>query len=197
VIKKLLAVVVTVLALAAAMTTGVAHAALAVGAKAPDFSTQGELGGKAFDFSLTAALKKGPVVLYFFPAAYTQGCTIEAKMFADAADQFSAAGATLIGVTGGAKLADGTLASAKDSQARLAEFSKELCRDKFPVAAVSPDTIKAYNVSLPVKPDWSDRTSYVIAPDGTIVLAYSAMAPDDHVAKTLEAVKAWKAAHPK
>ena len=106
------------------------------GAVAPDFSAQGMLGGKEFTFKLSDALKKGPVVVYFFPAAYTPGCTAETKLFADNADAFKAAGATLIGVTGGARLADGTMANAKDNLARLAEFSAEHCRDKFPIAAV-------------------------------------------------------------
>ena len=186
------------IAIAAAALTFAAPAlaALEVGAAAPEFTTHGSLGGKAFDFDLDKALKNGPIVLYFFPAAYTEGCTIEAKAFADAADQYKAAGATLIGVTGGAKLADGTMASAEDNKARLAEFTKEHCRDKFPVAAVTPDLIKAYDVSLPAKPDLSNRTSYVIAPDGKILLAYSDFKPDEHVAKTLDAVKAWRAAHP-
>ena len=175
-----------------ALAAAPAYAALAVGAKAPEFTAQGALGGKPFAFDLDAALKKGPVVLYFFPAAYTDGCTIEAKSFADAADQYSAAGATLIGVTGGAKLADGTMASAAVSQERLAQFSTETCRAKFPVAAVSPDTIKAYDVRLPTKPDLSNRTSYVIGKDGTVALSYSDFKPDQHVAKTLEAVKALK-----
>lgn len=193
--KRILASV----ALAAATVAGVtlatapSYAALENGAPAPDFSATGMLGGKEFTFKLSDALKKGPVVVYFFPAAYTPGCTVETKMFADAADQFTAAGATLIGVTGGAKLADGTMASAKNNLVRLQEFSKEHCRDKFPIAAVSTDTIKAYNVVLPNKPDWSDRTSYVIAPDGKIALAFTAMKPDDHISKSLEALKALKA----
>jgi peroxiredoxin len=181
-------------AVLAAMIASPAYAALSAGAKAPDFVTQGSLGGKEFTFKLTDALKKGPVVIYFFPAAYTAGCTIETKAFADAADQFTAAGATLIGLTGGAKLADGTMASAADNKARLAEFAAEHCRDKFPIAAVTPDTIKAFDVSLPARADWSARTSYVIAPDGKVLLAHSDMKPDEHITKTLEAVKAWKAA---
>ena len=114
---------------------------------------------------------------------------------ADAADEFKAAGATLIGLTGGAKLADGTMANAKDNLARLAEFSAEHCRDKFPIAAVTTDTIKAYNVVLAQKTDWSDRTSYVVTPDGKISMAFSTQAPNEHITKTLEAVKAYKAAH--
>jgi len=173
-----------------AVTAAPAFAALTQGVAAPDFSATGMLGGKEFTFKLSDALKKGPVVVYFFPAAFTPGCTAETKLFADAADQYKAAGATLIGVTGGAKLADGTMANAKDNLARLQEFSAEHCRDKFAIAAVSTDTIKAYNVILPAKPDWSDRTSYVIGKDGKIALAFTDPKANDHVTKTLEAVKA-------
>src|ERR1700740_1878487 len=83
------------------LMTSAANAALAVGDKAPDFALKAALGGKEFDFSLSQALKKGPVVLYFFPAAFTKGCTIEAHEFADATDRFNKLGATLIGVTAG------------------------------------------------------------------------------------------------
>jgi peroxiredoxin len=194
--KRILAAV--ALATAAITAAGIAAApalaALPQGQKAPEFSATGMLAGKAFTFKLSEALKKGPVVVYFFPAAYTPGCTAETKAFADAADQFKAAGATLIGVTGGARLADGTMANAKDNLARLAEFSAEHCRDKFPIAAVETSTIQAYNVVMSAKPDWSDRTSYVIAPNGDIALSFSNPAAPDHIVKTLEAVKAWKAA---
>jgi thioredoxin-dependent peroxiredoxin len=193
---KRLVVAVAALAVAAgtvALTAAPAFAALEQGAKAPDFTAKGMLGGAEFTFKLSDALKTGPVVVYFFPAAFTAGCTVETKMFADAADQYKAAGATLIGVTGGARLADGTMANASENLARLAEFSKEHCRDKFPIAAVSKETITGYNVVLPAKPDWSDRTSYVIGKDGKIVLAFKDSKPDQHVAKTLEAVKALKA----
>src|SRR5580658_289625 len=76
-----------------------ATAALKVGDKAPDFTTQASLAGKAFDFSLASALKKGPVVLYFYPAAFTPGCTVEAHEFAEATEKFNAMGATVIGVS--------------------------------------------------------------------------------------------------
>ncbi len=181
-------------AVAAAIATP-AFAALDVGVAAPDFSAKGMTGGNEFTFKLSDALKKGPVVIYFFPAAYTPGCTAETKMFADHADEFKAAGATLIGVTGGARLADGTMANAKENLARLQEFSAEHCRDKFPIAAVTTDTIKAYNVVLPAKPDWSDRTSYVIAKDGKIAMAYTTQKPDEHITRTLEAVKGLGDAH--
>jgi thioredoxin-dependent peroxiredoxin len=195
--KKLLAA--AAFATAAIIGAGVAapaFAALANGAKAPEFSATGMLAGKEFTFKLSDALKKGPVVAFFFPAAYTSGCTAEAKAFSDAADQFKAAGATLVGLTGGARLADGTMASAAQSLARLEEFSKEHCRDKFAVAAVTSDTVKAYDVSLnDQRPDWSNRTSYVIAPDGKILLAHTDMGALSHIEKTLEAVKAYKTAH--
>lgn len=136
-------------------------------------------------FKLSDALKKGPVVLYFFPSAYTQGCTIEAHEFAEATADFAAMGATVIGVTAG-------------QTDRLADFSKEHCRDKFAVAAVNKETIKAYDATLLLKPDLSDRTSYVIAPDGKVIFAMTNLGnPVEHVTKTKEAVKAWRAAHPR
>ncbi len=194
--KKILAAVAIAAAATAGVMTAPAFAALEQGATAPEFSAKGMLGGAEFTFKLSDALKKGPVAVYFFPAAFTAGCTAETKLFADAADDFKAAGATLIGVTAGAALADGKFANASDNLARLAEFSKEHCRDKFPIAAVDLATVQAYNVVLPRKPDWSDRTSYVIAPDGKIVLSFTDPGATQHVTKTLEAVKAWKAAHP-
>src|SRR6201994_3546468 len=93
-------------------------AALPVGASAPLFAAKGALGGKPFAFSLAKQLKKGPVVLYFFPAAFTAGCTIEAHEFAEATDTFNRLGATIVGVTAG-------------NVDRVAEFSSLECRDKF------------------------------------------------------------------
>jgi peroxiredoxin len=174
---RIFALALAVMGAGAALGAGPAFAALETGARAPDFAADGALGGQPFKFQLSEALKKGPVVVYFFPAAFTPGCTLETQMFADKADEFKAAGATLIGVTRG-------------NVDRLAEFSKEHCRDKFPVAAVSKETVEAYKVILPARPDWSDRTSYVIAKDGKISFVHSAMKPDEHVSKTLEAVKA-------
>jgi thioredoxin-dependent peroxiredoxin len=159
------------------MLAAPADAALAQGASAPDFTAEGALGGQPFSFHLAEALKTGPVVVYFFPAAFTPGCTAETKLFADKADEFAAAGATLIGVTRG-------------NVEQLAKFSTEACRSKFPVAAISKQTMKAYKASMTFSPGWTDRTSYVIAQDGTIVLTYSSGKPDGHVTKTLDAVKA-------
>jgi len=155
-------------------------AALGVGTRAPDFSAPAYLAGKAFDFKLADALKKGPVVVYFFPAAHTSGCNREAHLFSEAIGQFKAQHATVIGVTAG-------------NTGELAEFSKETehCSGKFAVASDPGAKIaKQYDALLAQKPEWSDRTSYVIAPSGKIVLAYSNLSPDEHVSKTLEAVKA-------
>jgi peroxiredoxin len=174
-------------AAAAALISAPAFAALPVGAKAPIFTADAYLGGQPLKFDMAAALKKGPVVLYFFPAAHTSGCNIEAHLFADAIDKFKAEGATVIGVTAG-------------NLDQLAAFSTETehCSGKFPVAADPKLAIaKSYESTLALRPGWSDRTSYVIAPDDKIILAYSDLKPDQHVAKTLDAVTAWRAAHPK
>jgi peroxiredoxin len=161
-----------------------AHAALKVGAQAPDFSAQASQAGKEFPFKLSDALKKGPVVLYFFPAAFTSGCTIEAHEFADASADYQKMGATLIGITAG-------------NIDRLTEFSVSECRSKFAVAADPKAAIaKSYDSTLAIYPGHSDRTSYVIAPDGKVILAYSNLKPDGHVEKTLAAVKAYRMAHP-
>ena len=155
-------------------------AALKVGAHAPDFSAPAYLAGKAFTFKLSDALKKGPVVVYFFPAAHTSGCNVEAHLFSQAIDEFKAQKATVIGVTAG-------------NTDQLADFSKETehCSGKFAVAADSGAKIaREYDAVLAKKPEWSDRTSYVIAPSGDIVHVYSNLDPKEHVHETLDAVKA-------
>lgn len=157
-------------------------AALPVGATAPDFTTQASLAGKPFPFHLAAALKKGPVVLYFYPAAFTSGCTVEAHDFAEATDAFKALGATVIGVSA-------------DDIDKLNRFSVSECRNKFAVASADGKLISEYKVKLPVLAR-SNRTSYVIAPDGKILFVYSALDPAGHVGKMMAAVKAWRAAHP-
>lgn len=169
------------LALSLLFTTAPAFAALAPGATAPDFSTQGALAGKPFSFSLKQALKKGPVVLYFYPKAFTSGCTIEAHEFAEATPEFNKLGATVIGMSG-------------DDVETLKRFSTEECRNKFAVATATPAVIKSYDVTLPVAATRSNRTSYVIAPNGKIVFAYSAMSPEGHVSGTMDAVRKWKGA---
>jgi thioredoxin-dependent peroxiredoxin len=160
-------------------------AALSVGAKAPDFTLQAAQGGNVFTFSLAAALKKGPVVLYFYPAAFTTGCTIEAHDFADAIDQYHAMGATVIGVS-------------HDQIDTLQKFSVSECRSKFAVAADTQQTVeKAYDAVLAQHPEYANRTSYVIAPDGAIIYTYTNLDPSLHVQNTLAALKTWSSAHPK
>ena len=168
---------------ASCILAGAANAALPVGAAAPDFTAQASQGGKQFSFKLSEALKKGPVVLYFFPSAFTSGCTIEAHEFADANADYQKLGATLIGVTAG-------------KIDRLNEFSVKECRSKFPVAADPKAAIAGrYKSTIPLM-GLSDRTSYVIAPTGKVIFVYSALSPEQHVSQTLGAVRAWRAAHP-
>ena len=161
------------------------YAALPDGAKAPDFSTQASLAGKEFKFSLADALKKGPVVLYFYPAAFTPGCTVEAHQFAEATAKFKALGATVIGVS-------------HDPIEKLDKFSVSECRNKFAVASDADGGImKAYDSVLADHPEYANRTSYVIAPTGAIIYSYTAMNPDQHVANTMAAVKKWQDEHKK
>ncbi len=158
-----------------------AHAALKVGDQAPDFSTEASLGGKVFRYQLSTALKDGPTVLYFYPAAFTKGCTLEAHAFAEAVDEYKALGAAVIGVS-------------HDSIETLNKFSVSECRSKFPVAAdLDQSIMKSYDAILAAKPQYASRTSYVIAPDGKIIYAYTDMTPDQHVANTLAALRQWAA----
>ncbi|MDE2489060.1 MAG: peroxiredoxin [Alphaproteobacteria bacterium] len=156
-----------------------AFADLKPGATAPDFTAPAYLAGKPFTFHLADALKKGPVVVYFFPAAHTAGCNLEAHLFSQAIPQFKAEKASVIGVTAG-------------NTDQLAAFSTETehCAGKFPVAA-DPDAkiAREYDSTLAMKPDWASRTSYVIASNGKIVEVYDNLNPNDHVAKTLAALK--------
>ena len=171
-------------------------AALKVGDKAPDFKARASLAGKEFDFSLENALKKGPVVVYFYPSAYTKGCDLEAHTFSVEKDKFDAAGATIIGVSG-------------DSIARLDVFSAdpEYCAGKFPVASDANLAIAtSYNLSTTaVKPgqadvrgiaidhDFIERTTFVIGKDHKIIATLSSkddkLAPDEHVQKALAIVQ--------
>lgn len=177
--KQLLIMIVAFCAL-----TRPAQASLKPGASAPDFTTQATLAGKPFTFVLADALKSGPVVLYFYPAAFTHGCTIEAHEFAEATDRFKALGATVIGVS-------------HDNVETLNKFSVSECRNKFAVASDADQKIaKAYDATL-LMTSYSNRTSYVIAPDGTVLYAYSALSPDKHVENTMAAVAKWREAQPK
>ena len=163
--------------------SSVAGAVLKPGTPAPLFTAPAFLAGQPFSYDLKAALAKGPVVLYFFPAAFTPGCNVEAAAFSQAIDKFKAHGASVIGVTAG-------------NTERLAEFSKdtEKCAGKFPVAADEGAKIaKRYDATLTLKPDLSSRTSYLIGQDGRILAEYDAMNPNQHVKQMLDALQAAQA----
>lgn len=161
-----------------------AAAQLAPGAQAPAFTAHATLGGQEFTFSLEEALKKGPVVLYFYPKAFTPGCTMEAHEFAEATPEFEALGASVLGI------------SADDIET-LNKFSVDECRSAFPVASDADQSVmKAFDAVLEQKPELANRTSYVIAPGGTIVYAHSDLDYQHHVQNTLAAVKAWRADNP-
>lgn len=166
-------------ALMALLLSGVAfhaHAILNEGADAPDFTTEAALGGEVSTFTLSDALKKGPVVVYFYPKAFTPGCNVEARKFAEATEQFAALNATVIGIS-------------NDDIDVLKKFSVEECRSKFAVGADSDGKIiKSYDAQLLPMFDKSSRTSYVISPDRKVFYVYKAMSPDEHVKNTLDAV---------
>jgi thioredoxin-dependent peroxiredoxin len=164
---------------AASLLASPAFAALKVGDKAPDFATTGAVGGKEFKIHLAEQLKKGPVVLYFFPKAFTSGCTAEAHAFSESIDDFKKAGAQVIGMSA-------------DDLPTLHRFSTEHCRSAFPVATATPATQKAYDVAWAAHPGITTRTSYVIGQDGKIVMVHDDLDFSQHVAKTLAAVKALK-----
>src|SRR6266700_5808588 len=171
-------------------------AALKVADKAPDFSARGSLAGKEFNFSLQDALKKGPVVVYFYPSAYTKGCDLEAHTFSQEKDKFDAAGATIIGVSA-------------DSVARLDRFSAdpEFCAGKFPVASDADKKIAtSYNLATnaakagmtdvkgdAIDHDFIERVTFVIGKDHKIIAAFSSkddgLSPDQHVSKSLAIVQ--------
>jgi peroxiredoxin len=153
-----------------------ASAELPKGAKAPAFATRAALAGNEFGFTLSAALAKGPVVVYFYPKAFTSGCTLEANAFAAAMPRFKAAGASVIGMS-------------NDDIATLKRFSRQECRDAFPVGVASPRVIAAYDVALG-NSGLANRTSYVIARDGRIIAVHSSEDYRAHVEKTLAAVQA-------
>ena len=166
------------------IASGPTQAALDLGETAPDFTAPAALGGEVFEFSLKQELKKGPVVLYFFPASFSEGCSIEAHNFADAIDQFKRLGATVIGVS-------------RDEIDAQKRFSIAACRGKFPVAA-DPDQkiMKAYDAVLTLRPEYANRVTYVIAPNSTVVYQYTSLNPDKHVQNTLAALREWGARNP-
>ena len=172
-------------AMTATVTSGMwllapaAEAALSLGQRAPMFTVPGAQGGRTMTLNLRAMLRRGPVVVYFFPRAFTAGCTIESRAFAEAIPEFRRAGATVVGLSG-------------DDVPTLARFSTEECRSAFPMGSASSNLMAQYDVVL--REGISTRTSYVIAQDGTIAHVHSDMNPNDHVRETLSAVQRLAAA---
>ncbi|MCW4590852.1 peroxiredoxin [Gluconacetobacter entanii] len=174
---------VAVMAFAGIVAWSSARAALPAGSSAPMFVAPAAQAGKEFSFHLADALRNGPVVVYFYPAAFTRGCTIEAHEFAEAMDSYHELGASVIGVS-------------MDDIKTLDRFSVSECHGRFPVASDPTGTIaRLYDSRMPVV-HYASRTSYVIAPDGKIIFTYSAMSPDEHVRRTLDAIRAWRAGQP-
>jgi thioredoxin-dependent peroxiredoxin len=177
--KRVLAFIVALLSSIAMPAT----AALDVGERAPDFRAAAALAGKPFTFSLAESLARGPVVLYFFPAAFTEGCTIEAHEFAEATPKIEALGASVIGVS-------------TDDIETLTRFSVQACQGKFPVASdAGRSIVKAYDAAMMTRPDYANRVSYVIAPNGSVLYTYTSLNPSKHVEKMLEALRQWQQAN--
>lgn len=168
-----------------------AWAALKQGEAAPDFTAKASLAGQELQFSLKDSLKKGPVVVYFYPSAYTQGCNVQARTFSVNADKFAAAGATIVGVS-------------LDSIDRLNKFSAdpEFCAGKFPVASDADGAIaKSYDLNVrqmagikdttgaEVDHGLAERTTFVVTPDGKIAATIGGLTPTENVMKALEAVQ--------
>ncbi len=174
-----------------------AAAALKEGDAAPDFTTQASLAGKAFNFSLKDTLKQGPVVVYFYPSAYTGGCNLQAHTFAINHDKFVAAGATVVGVS-------------LDSITRLNDFSADpdYCAGKLPVASDADGKIaKAYDLAVheavagkkdtrgvEIDHGFAERTTFIVTPNGKIVSTIGGLTPEENVAKALEKVQQLAAA---
>jgi peroxiredoxin len=169
-----------------------AFAALKEGDTAPDFDTQASFAGNASAYSLKQALAKGPVVVYFYPAAYTSGCNVQAHAFAVKSEKFADAGASIIGVS-------------LDSIGRLNDFSKdpEYCNGKFPVASDADGRIaKSYDLAVKearagakdtrgadLDHGFAERTTFIVTPDGRIAATVGGMSPQANVDKALEAVQ--------
>jgi len=172
-----------------------AHAALQQGDTAPPFSAQASLAGKEFTFSLGDALKKGPLVVYFFPSAYTQGCNVQAHTFAMNHEKFAEAGATVVGVS-------------LDPIGRLNEFSAdpEFCAGKLAVASdADGKVVRLYELQIREAPvgmkdtrnqeiqhGFAERTTFVVTPDGKIAATIGGVSPFDNVRKALETVEQLK-----
>jgi len=164
---------------ASTLAAAPAGAALKLGDKAPDFTTIGAVGGKEFKLHLAEQLRKGPVVLYFFPKAFTSGCTAEAHAFSESIGDFKKAGAQVIGMSA-------------DDLKTLHDFSTKECRSAFPVATATPEIQKAYDVAWAAHPGVTTRTSYVIGKNGKVAMVHDDLDFSQHVAKTLAAVQTLK-----
>jgi peroxiredoxin len=162
------------------MASHCATAALDIGETAPKFTAQAAVAGQVINYSLAEQLGSGPVVVYFFPAAFSEGCSLEAHEFAEAMEGFKAAGATVIGVS-------------RDDIETQKKFSSSVCQGKFPVAADADQSImKSYDAVLASRPDYANRVSYVVTPDGKILYQYTSLNPAKHVANTLNAIQTWR-----
>jgi peroxiredoxin len=156
------------------------HAQLKVGASAPEFEVSGALKGETIRVRLSDMLRQGPVVLYFYPKAFTSGCTIEAQLFAENMDAFQSNGATVMGMSG-------------DDIETLKKFSAGPCGGKFAVAADQDQSVmKSYQAVHRLFGSFANRVSYVITPDRKIVFVHEGSDPEQHVSRTLAAVKAWR-----
>jgi peroxiredoxin len=183
--------------LAAALFMTSASAALKEGDTAPAFHAQASLAGKIFSFSLQEVLKKGPVVVYFYPSAYTGGCNAQAHTFAVNHDKFAAAGATIVGVS-------------LDSISRLNDFSAdpEYCAGKIAVASdVDGRIARAYDLGVreavagrkdtrgaDIDHGYAERTTFIVTPDGKVAATIGGLAPGANVERALEAVQKLAAA---
>jgi peroxiredoxin len=169
--------------LLAGLLPRLAWSELAVGTTAPAISTKAARGGSELTFTLSEALKKGPVVVYFYPRSFTAVCTEEAHLFADAMPEFAALGSSVIGIS-------------TDSIETQRAFSRMACRDRFPVAADPGGNVaRAYDVLAQNEggAPFASRTSYVITPDGKIASVLTADDAGGHIESALATVKAWKA----
>lgn len=173
-IRRFIAVTLSAAILATAPVSS-ANAALTSGARAPMFTLPAAQGGRRLTVNLQRLLRDGPVVIYFFPRAFTDGCTIESRAFAEAVPLFRRARTNVIGISG-------------DDIETLGRFSTEACRATFPMVSADADLMAQYDVTL--RPGISNRTSYVITMNGTIALVHSDANPNDHVRVTLAAARA-------
>lgn len=168
------------LALVSMIFPGGAMAQLTTGSAAPMFKASAALAGQPYEFDLRSALARGPAVVYFYPMAFTSGCTIEAQMFAQNMDSFNKMNATVVGVSG-------------DDIQTLKKFSEGPCGGKFAVAADQDRSImKAYQASRRIQSGMADRISYVIAPDSTIIAVFDSVSPVEHVNRSLKALEQWQ-----